>query len=43
MESRTRGDMTMRNLGKARVLLVKVNYTYLSSVVIFRNSPEMMR
>lgn len=40
---KTRGDMTMRNLGNVRVLLVKVKYTYLSSIVIFRNSPKMMR
>lgn len=30
---RTVGDMSVRRLGKVRVLLVKAQYTYLSSVL----------
>lgn len=30
---RTMGDMTKRNIGKVRVLLVNVKYTYLSTML----------
>lgn len=38
----TMGDMTMRNLGNMRVLLLKANYTYLS-FILYLILPKMMR